>query len=434
MPRLDQYFGPWLIEPTRGMAMWQHARTMNLAQHVANYSAAPKSYLSFFGEAGPMSRDQVASTDGKVIAIVDIAGTMMKSVPSMEDGVSTIRIRQEIRSAALNNKIGGLINRFDSPGGTVSGTSDLAGDIQFAVTQKPTWGFGEDMVASAALWCFTQCGLCFANAATAHIGSIGTVLGLYDYSANAAMEGIKALVFSTGPLKGAGFPGSEITDEQRAYFQAIVDEIQPTFSQAVAMGRKLTLTHVNALATGGIFSAPKAKELGLIDGIQSFDETLNQMFAQIERAKPASNSKRGSKMKDANSNPNAEDATPDQMRASITADLSKFVGRFGAENGAKWFTESKTFEQALDQHCQTLEAKIAADREAMDKLIKEADAKVADLEARLKEVKLGEKSAVSFQDGEKKKPAGKQASNLGSGLSALASEIEDKMPGAKASA
>lgn len=438
--RLSDYFGPWLIEPTRGMAMWDAAQKMGLREHVSEQRVLPQSAISYVGEAGPMSREGVANTEGKVVAVLDVAGTMMKSASSMSSNTGTIRVRQELRSAISNPKIGGALMRFDTPGGTVAGTSDLAGDIAFAATQKPVIGFAEDLVASAGLWCFTQCLSCYANAATAQIGSIGTVLGLYDQSGAAAQAGIKALVFATGPLKGAGFPGAEITDAQKAYFQSIVDEIQPSFTQAVAMGRKLTLTHVQALATGAVFSATKAKEHGLIDGIQSFDQTLNQLFNMIPAGgKSSAKTKRGSQMKDANSkaNADAEESTPDQnqMRASITADLSKFVAKFGAENGAKWFTESKSYEQALEAHITVLEAKITADREASDKLIKESDAKIAELETALKEVKLGETAAVSFQDGEKgKKGSAKSASNLGTGLSALAAEIEDKMPGAKASA
>lgn len=436
--RLSDYFGPWLIEPTRGMAMWNAAEKMDLREHVSEHRALAPSAVSYSGESGPISREDVANTNGKVIAVLDVAGTMMKSSSSMSSNTGTIRLRQELRSAISNPKIGGVLMRFDTPGGTVAGTADLAGDIAFAATQKPVIGFAEDLVASAGLWCFTQCLACYANAATAQIGSIGTVLGLYDQSGAAAQAGIKALVFATGPLKGAGFPGAEITESQKAYFQSIVDEIQPSFTQAVAMGRKLTLTHVQALATGAVFSAKKAKEHGLIDGIQSFDATLNQLFQMIPAGGKPAKTKRGSQMKDADSNAadsHAAEATPDQVRAAVTADLSKFVARFGAENGAKWFTEAKTYEQALEAHVGALEAKLTADREASDKLTQEADAKITELEAALQEVKLGETAAVSFQDGEKgKKGSAKAANHLGSGLSALAAEIEDKMPGAKASA
>lgn len=440
--RLSDYFGPWLIEPTRGMAMWNAADKMNFREHVSESRSLPQSAVSYFGESGMMSRDDVANTDGKVVAVLDIAGTMMKSASSMSSNTGTIRVRHELRAAMNDPKIGAALIRFDTPGGTVAGTADLAGDIAFAATQKPVVGFAEDLVASAGLWCFTQCLSCYANAATAQIGSIGTVLGLYDQSGAAAQAGIKALVFATGPLKGAGFPGAEITDAQKAYFQSIVDEIQPSFTQAVAMGRKLTLTHVQALATGAVFSATKAKEHGLIDGIQSFDQTLNQLFQMIPAGgKSSAKTKRGSQMKDTNSAADsaAETAsvepTADQMRASITADLTKFVAKFGAENGAKWFTESKSYEQALEAHVAVLEAKLAADREASDKLVQEADAKIATLEAALKDVKLGETAAVSFQDGDKgSKGAAKSRNVLGDNLSVLASEIEGKLTGANASA
>jgi ClpP class serine protease len=121
----------------------------------------------------------------------------------------------------------------------------------------------------------------FANDATAMIGSIGTYIGLYDLSGSAAQKGVRAVVIKSGQYKGAGFPGSEITDDQKAYWQALVDKTQEAFSADVAKGRKLPLEKVNELADGRIHLAADAQVLGLIDGVRSFAAAVDELQQRI---------------------------------------------------------------------------------------------------------------------------------------------------------
>lgn len=68
--------------------------------------------------------------------------------------------------------------------------------------------------------------------------------------------------------------------------------------------------------------------------------------------------------------------TPVQTREDFAAELEKFTSKFGTENGTKWFSESKTFEEALSLHAEALEARI----EAAESAQKEAEEKLSSLE------------------------------------------------------
>lgn len=108
-------------------------------------------------------------------------------------------------------------------------------------------------------------------------------------------------------------------------------------------------------------------------------------------------------------------------KASLTAGLKKFTTKFGAENGVTWFTEGKTYEEALELH-------IAAQTETNKKL-------TADLEAantKLANAPQGEAAPVSTSDAEKgAKSLATTAPNV-SGIAKFAAGL--KMPAGTASA
>lgn len=261
--RVDDYLGPWCMESDRFAAMWRLIEGTNMAAHLAA-GPSPK----------PASQMQtVPSKAGKSTAIIPVQGTLMMAASSM-GGTSTVQLRRDVRAAAADPTVSAILLDIYSPGGAVAGTYDLAADIKAATRKKPVWAHVNELGASAAYWLASQADAIYANSPTAMIGSIGTVLTVYDVSQAAERDGIKAMVFRTGPLKGVGAPGDAITEEQAAYFQRMVNETQTHFDEAVRKGRGLSAAQLAAVRTGGVFSAAEALDKKLIDGIRSLDATL----------------------------------------------------------------------------------------------------------------------------------------------------------------
>jgi signal peptide peptidase SppA len=261
---LTDYFSPFFMELGAFEDLRVQIRRVNF---VEVFAAPPPRNPGAFTTPGE---------NGKSVAQVPIRGTMMKGVPFF-GGTSTALAGQAIRQAAADPNVSGILLHIDSPGGTVAGTADLAREVRDAKRRKPVWAHVADMAASAAYWVASQADQIYANAPTALVGSIGTVLTVYDQSAAAEAQGIKPHVFATGPLKGAGAPGTPVTEEHQSYFQGIVDAMQPHFDAAVRGGRGMSADELAAVRTGGVFAAPKALELKLIDGIRSFDRTLEAL-------------------------------------------------------------------------------------------------------------------------------------------------------------
>lgn len=272
--RLTDYVGAWCVEPDRFRSMWYLTRDMDFTAHFAEASTELRAVTEMVG--GP---------SGKSIAVVKATGLLMKGQSSL-GGTSTVQLRREIRQAANDPNVAGILLAIDSPGGTVAGTDDLARDVKAAGRQKPVWAQIEDLGASAAYWLASQTQRIVANSPTALVGSIGTLQVVTDYSAAAEKAGIRTLVFSTGPLKGIGTPGTKITDEQAAHLQKIVETVQQSFDAAVQKGRGLTNKELGAVRHGGVFTAGEALDAKLIDAVQPLSKTIND-FATAIKAGPS---------------------------------------------------------------------------------------------------------------------------------------------------
>ncbi|HEY1600457.1 MAG TPA: S49 family peptidase [Pirellulales bacterium] len=280
--RLDQYLGLWLMHEDTFRVAWQHVQKLDLRTHVRDAAKRKRSIAKVAaGGSVPQSkaRDQVVyPVTSSGIAIVELNGSLMKMQSSLSNSTSTVFARRQIRLAAADDQVVATLVKVDSPGGTMAGTGDLADDIAMANQQKPCWAYIEDMGCSGGYWPASSAAKVFANA-TAAVGSIGTYMVVTDSSQAAASEGIKVHVVRAGDMKGVGVPGTEVTPEQLAEIQRFVNAANDQFILAVSRGRRMSLDAATALADGRVHVGAEAQALGLIDGVQSLDDTLDQLAA-----------------------------------------------------------------------------------------------------------------------------------------------------------
>ncbi len=206
-------------------------------------------------------------------AEIPITGMLMKSVPSWLrwfgfEATGYDEIVAMANKARGNDEIRKVIFRVSSPGGTISGVQDAAAAVAALAGEKQTEVFAEDIYASAALWVAAYGGQATATPIT-EVGSIGIYTVLYDLSEMAALAGVKVHLVSTGVHKGAGFPGTVITDEQLAAVQDVIDGLGSIFVDAVAEARSLEREAVQGIADGRVWLAAEAVDLGLIDEVGS---------------------------------------------------------------------------------------------------------------------------------------------------------------------
>lgn len=358
---LDQYTDLWAVDETRFAAILDHVSRLDLAAHVR----------SNLGYAATETQHRMQFNGGRsAIAVIDIRGVMTKRGSSLSDAGSTVKIRQSIRDLAKASHVDGIILRFDTPGGTIAGTADLAHEIRQAAKLKPVFGFVEDMCASAGYWAASQCAKLYANAPTAILGSIGTYTRLYDTSEAAGRRGIKVITIRAGQHKGIG-QGEAISDEQVAALQGLVNNLQAEFTAQFAVGRNLSIAQAELLATGQAWTAREAESLGLIDGVKTFDETLSLIQSQV------TSRKRGISMSTDTPNPVA--ATAADIRLACPDASDKFILGL-VERGATAAQVTTAWTAELSGQL----AKAKADAEAAEAKAEAAEKATAEAEANAK--------------------------------------------------
>ena len=206
------------------------------------------------------------------VATVGLRGTLSKSG---EWGCSTVAARNLFASLGVDPAINAIVMVIDSRGGAVAGTAELSDAVGEAAGRKPVLAYIEDAGLSAAYWAASRATRVYANR-NALVGSIGTFSVMYDQSEQAKKEGVKVHVVRAGEFKGAGIPGTPITDAHVAEMQKTVDSLNGHFLEAVRTGRQLSGKALNAVSDGRAHVGAEAVKLGLVDAVKTLEEVLQE--------------------------------------------------------------------------------------------------------------------------------------------------------------
>lgn len=257
--------GMWLIDEARFRAMVEVAKNADRKTPVAMESPGYR----MGGARGNL-------------AFIEVSGPLTKyptSFQSLLGGTAMLEVKNALRSAREDGMVKAVVMVYDSPGGTVAGSSELVSEIRKTNKVKPVYSIIDDNAMSAAYKLASQGRRVFANSASM-VGSIGTVMELYDESKKLASEGIKVHVVASSNFKATGY-GDNFSKEQLADVQRNVNDLRDVFAKTVAEGRRMTPEQIESLADGRIHIGAKAKEIGLVDDIVSYDEAIEIIDQEV---------------------------------------------------------------------------------------------------------------------------------------------------------
>ena len=177
------------------------------------------------------------------IQVVDIEGELIQSRPILD----------QLKRYEDSNSVKAILLNIDSPGGGVAVSQEIYTEIK-RLREK------NDKIV--------------ANPGTI-VGSIGVIAEWVNYSDLLEWAKLKDIVFKTGEFKDTGSPSRALTDNERKYFQGLIDDMYVQFVEAVASGRKLDLQEVRSLADGRVFTGRDAKQRKLVDEIGNFQDAVD---------------------------------------------------------------------------------------------------------------------------------------------------------------
>jgi signal peptide peptidase SppA len=309
VPYLDQWFGLWCMHEPTMLALYSRLKGIDVGAHLSGGAVEVTAGASPSRKARPRAtsagrrpRRRPPAGGAKAetvtqyvrrgysyevvdgVALLSAEGTLMKHESSADESTSTVMLRNTVRRMTSDPLVRGVIAVVSSPGGTVAGAYDLADDFAMLSKAKPFYTYAQDICCSAAYLLASQTRGISANR-NALVGSIGTYGVVWDSSKMFADAGVKVHVIrgsvdgKPAPLKGAGEPGTEITDEQLAAWQEQIDQMNELFIGAVVRGRKMDRAKVEKLADGNAHVGDSARKLGLVDKVESLDE----LFARVRK-------------------------------------------------------------------------------------------------------------------------------------------------------
>lgn len=274
MRLIDIINGAWAIRP----AMLEEIQRI-YATHLRGDKIDIAKVEAATGKTLDNSRNGSYVTDGvAVIPMVGVIGKRMNLFTEISGGVSAEIVAKDFEAAINDPAIKGIVLHIDSPGGTVDGTKQLADMIASHRGTKPVIACADGCMCSAAYWIGSAADAINLADLTTDVGSIGVVASHVDVSGWEEKNGIKTTEITAGKYKRAISQYQPLSAEGRAMIQADLDQIYELFVDAVAGNRGRSVEDVlNSMAEGRVFLGRKAVEAGLVDGVATLAETINQV-------------------------------------------------------------------------------------------------------------------------------------------------------------
>lgn len=181
------------------------------------------------------------------------------------------RVIEDIEAAEADPRIRAIVLEVNSPGGSVAASAQIYRALR-EVTKPMVTSMGA-VAASGGYYiaCATQRIVVLPETLT---GSIGVRWEFTNAEELLSTLGVEVEVIQSGPHKDQGGWHRELTDEERAIYQAIVDEAYTDFVRVVAEGRGMPEERVRELADGRVYSGRQALELGLADAEGDIDVAI----------------------------------------------------------------------------------------------------------------------------------------------------------------
>lgn len=181
-----------------------------------------------------------------------------------------------LEAASRLPNVAGILLLIDSPGGDAVTSDELRQAVTHAAGRLPVVAEVRSVGASGGY--LVACG---AHEIVAHpwalVGSIGAILMRPNVSGLLERVGVSVDVTKTGPFKDLGSPFRARTDADMAKENELLAAIADKFVAAVAQARRMPVESVRELATGEVFTADRALEVGLVDHVGSEDTALDRL-------------------------------------------------------------------------------------------------------------------------------------------------------------
>jgi protease-4 len=203
------------------------------------------------------------------LAVVEIRGPIMDSKEIIE----------QLDRVEKNENIQGLVLRIDSPGGAVGASQEIYQAVKRIKKDKKVVASMGTVAASGGYYIAVAADKIVANPGTI-TGSIGVLMDYTNVETLLDFLKVHAELITSGKMKDVGSPLKPLSEEDRKFLEAILQDMHRQFKQAVQQGRGFDEAKINELGDGRIFTGQQALEAGLVDQLGNQQDAVD-LAAQL---------------------------------------------------------------------------------------------------------------------------------------------------------
>jgi protease-4 len=181
---------------------------------------------------------------------------------------------QQLEELRNDETIDGVILRIDSPGGAVAPSQEIYQEVmRYRLAKKPLIVSMGNIAASGGYYIASSATRIFSNPGTI-TGSIGVIFQFPQYYKLLDKVGVKVTTFKAGEFKDIGNPNREISEKEKLYIQALLDNTHEQFIHDVSVARCMDIKKLRLLANGKIFTGQQALDAGLVDTLGGYSDAV----------------------------------------------------------------------------------------------------------------------------------------------------------------
>lgn len=223
------------------------------------------------GGGTPAIRSGTGSGPG--VALIRVEGVIQSGQAGVlaENVAASRTLVGLIERAAEDGDVKAIVLAVNSPGGGVVASDEIYHALK--QVDKPIVVSMGDLAASGGYYISMAADWIVANPNTL-TGSIGVISEFPNADGLLDKIGVEFVVIKSGEHKDIASPFRDMTAEEVALWQKIIDETYAGFVQIVAEGRRMPEDRVRQLADGSVYTGRQALDFGLVDALGYEDDAI----------------------------------------------------------------------------------------------------------------------------------------------------------------
>ena len=223
-------------------------------------------------------------TSGPVVPVLRFTGPIGMATP-LRQGLSLATVAGGIERAFKLSRLPTVAVIVNSPGGSPVQSSLIFKRLRQMAEKhkKKVYVFCDDVAASGGYYLAVAGDEIYADACSI-IGSIGAISGGFGFVEAIEKLGVERRIYASGTAKSQLDPFKRENPEDVARLTQILEEIHDAFIGVVKERRGAQIEAPDKeVFSGAFWSAPRAMELGLIDGITDLRTKMQELHGEKVR-------------------------------------------------------------------------------------------------------------------------------------------------------